>query len=52
MAQLPGPEEDRWLTIGAIGNVVVIVAHTLATTATRNRHRGGAYHQRPESHGA
>ena len=28
MAQLPGPYEDRWLTIGAIGNVVVIVAHT------------------------
>jgi uncharacterized DUF497 family protein len=29
MAQLPGPDEDRWLTIGAIGNVVVIVALTL-----------------------
>ena len=29
MAQLPGPDEDRWLTIAAIGNVVVIVAHTL-----------------------
>ena len=28
MAQLPDPDEDRWLTIGAIGNVVVIVAHT------------------------
>ena len=29
MAQLPGPGEDRWLAIGAIGNLVVIVAHTL-----------------------
>ena len=28
IAQLPGPDEDRWMTIGATGNVVVIVAHT------------------------
>lgn len=28
MAQLPNPDEDRWLTIGAIGNLVVVVAHT------------------------
>lgn len=28
MAQLSGPDKDRWLTIGEIGNVVVIVAHT------------------------
>lgn len=28
MVQLLDADEDRWLTIGAIGNVVVIVAHT------------------------
>ena len=28
MAQRPDPDEDRWLTIGVIGNVVVMVAHT------------------------
>ena len=30
--QEPHPDEERWQTIGMIGNVVVIVAHTLPRT--------------------
>lgn len=30
--QEPHPYEERWQTIGMIGNVVVIVAHTLPRT--------------------
>ena len=30
--QEPHPDEERWQTIGMIGNVVVIVAHTLPQT--------------------
>ena len=30
--QEPHPDEERWQTIGMIGNVIVIVAHTLPRT--------------------
>lgn len=30
--QEPHPDEERWQTIGMIGNVIVIVAHTLQQT--------------------
>ena len=30
--QEPHPDEERWQTIGMIGNIVVIVAHTLPRT--------------------
>lgn len=30
--QEPHPDEERWQTIGMIGNVFVIVAHTLQQT--------------------
>ena len=30
--QDPHPDEERWQTIGMIGNVIVVVAHTLPRT--------------------
>ena len=32
----PHPDEERWQTIGMIGNVIVIVAHTLPGTNDEN----------------
>lgn len=53
MAQTPDSDEDRWLTIGAIGNVVVIVAHTWPRPQPgTDTMVGRIISERAESHGA